>query len=60
MNRDEKTQMIAQLTDGIGSATNAFVIDFKGITVPQVTEGSTRKAKWLAWRGWKAAGRSSF
>lgn len=38
MNRDEKTQMIAQLTDGIGSATNAFVIDFKGITVPQVTE----------------------
>ena len=38
MNRDEKSQEIAQLQDEIGKATNAFLIDFKGITVPQVTE----------------------
>ncbi|HVT03386.1 MAG TPA: 50S ribosomal protein L10 [Thermoanaerobaculia bacterium] len=38
MNRDEKSQMISELTEGIGKATSAFVIDFKGITVPQVTE----------------------
>ena len=38
MNRDEKTQQIDALSSGIGQATNAFLIDFKGITVPQVTE----------------------
>lgn len=38
MNRDEKAQAISEFTEGIGSATNAFVLDFKGITVPQVTE----------------------
>ena len=38
MNRDEKAQEISGFTEGIGSATNAFVLDFKGITVPQVTE----------------------
>jgi large subunit ribosomal protein L10 len=37
-NREEKAQAISEFTDGIGSATNAFVLDFKGITVPQVTE----------------------
>ena len=26
------------MSAGIGKATNAFLIDFKGITVPQVTE----------------------
>src|SRR5213075_2968990 len=38
MNRDEKAQAISELEAAIGSATNAFLIDFKGITVPQVTE----------------------
>lgn len=38
MNREEKSQLISELTSGIGQATNAFVIGFKGITVPQVTE----------------------
>ena len=38
MNRDDKAQEIAQLQSEIGKATNAFLIDFKGITVPQVTE----------------------
>lgn len=38
MNRDEKAQAISELNSGIGQATNAFVIDFQGITVPQVTE----------------------
>jgi large subunit ribosomal protein L10 len=38
MNREEKAQAISTLTDGLGQAQNAFVLDFKGITVPQVTE----------------------
>ena len=38
MNREEKAAAISELDEGIGQATNAFVIDFKGITVPQVTE----------------------
>jgi large subunit ribosomal protein L10 len=38
MNREEKTQQIDELSGEIGKATNAFLIDFKGITVPQVTE----------------------
>ena len=38
MNRDEKAQAISELESGIGKATNAFLIEFKGITVPQVTE----------------------
>jgi len=37
-NREQKAEAISQFTEGIGSATNAFVLDFKGITVPQVTE----------------------
>jgi large subunit ribosomal protein L10 len=37
-NREQKAEAISEFTDGIGSATNAFVLDFKGITVPQVTE----------------------
>ena len=36
--RDQKGQEISELTDQIGKAANAFLIDFKGITVPQVTE----------------------
>jgi large subunit ribosomal protein L10 len=36
--REEKSSEVSQLTDQIGSAGNAFLIDFKGITVPQVTE----------------------
>ena len=37
MNKDEKAQQIAELEGGIGQAKNAFLIEFKGITVPQVT-----------------------
>ena len=37
-NREQKAQAISEFSDGIGQATNAFVLDFKGITVPQVTE----------------------
>jgi large subunit ribosomal protein L10 len=38
MNRDEKAAAISKFAEGVGQATNAFLIDFKGITVPQVTE----------------------
>jgi large subunit ribosomal protein L10 len=38
MNRDEKAEAISELETAIGKATNAFLIDFKGVTVPQVTE----------------------
>jgi large subunit ribosomal protein L10 len=38
MNRDDKAQAISEFAEGIGKATNAFLITFKGITVPQVTE----------------------
>lgn len=38
MNREEKAQAISELNGGLGGATNAFLISFKGITVPQVTE----------------------
>ncbi|HEV2719378.1 MAG TPA: 50S ribosomal protein L10 [Thermoanaerobaculia bacterium] len=38
MNRDEKAAAISELNEGLGHATNAFLIEFKGITVPQVTE----------------------
>src|ERR1700736_5265789 len=38
MNREEKAAAISELEGGIGKATNAFLIEFKGITVPQVTE----------------------
>ena len=37
-NREQKAQAISEFSEGIGKATNAFVLDFKGITVPQVTE----------------------
>lgn len=37
-NRAQKEEAISAFSEGIGSATNAFVLDFKGITVPQVTE----------------------
>ena len=37
-NREQKAEAISEFTEGIGQATNAFLIDFKGITVPQVTE----------------------
>jgi large subunit ribosomal protein L10 len=36
--REDKAQAISDFTDGVATATNAFLIDFKGITVPQVTE----------------------
>lgn len=36
--RAEKAAAVSEFSEGIGKATNAFLIDFKGITVPQVTE----------------------
>ncbi len=36
--REQKSAEVSQLVDQIGKASNAFLIDFKGITVPQVTE----------------------
>ena len=36
--RNQKADEISALTEQIGKAGNAFLIDFKGITVPQVTE----------------------
>jgi len=36
--RAQKAEEISALTQEIGKANNAFLIDFKGITVPQVTE----------------------
>ena len=33
MNREQKTQAIAELSEGVAQATNAFLIYFKGITV---------------------------
>ena len=36
--REQKSQEVSELTTQIGNASNAFLIDFKGITVPQVTE----------------------
>ncbi|HEV8659277.1 MAG TPA: 50S ribosomal protein L10 [Thermoanaerobaculia bacterium] len=38
MKREDKAQAISEFNETIGKATNAFLIDFKGITVPQVTE----------------------
>ena len=38
MDKNEKQQLIDELNKEIGSATNAFLVEFKGITVPQVTE----------------------
>ena len=38
MNREQKAAAISEFGEGIGKATNAFLIEFKGITVPQVTE----------------------
>lgn len=38
MNRNDKEQFISEMTEGLGQATNAFLLSFKGITVPQVTD----------------------
>jgi large subunit ribosomal protein L10 len=38
VNRTEKTDAIAQMTEALGSAPHAFLIDFQGISVPDVTE----------------------
>lgn len=38
MNRDQKNQMVADLSEGVAQARNAFLIDFQGIKVPEVTE----------------------
>ena len=36
--REQKATEVSELSGQIGKASNAFLIDFKGITVPQVTE----------------------
>jgi len=36
--REQKATEVSELSEQIGKASNAFLINFKGITVPQVTE----------------------
>ncbi len=36
--REQKSEEVSILSERIGKASNAFLIDFKGVTVPQVTE----------------------
>jgi len=38
MNRTEKTAAVAEMTETMGKAPHAFLIDYKGIKVPEVTE----------------------
>ena len=38
MNRTEKTAAVAEMTESMGKAPHAFLIDYKGIKVPEVTE----------------------
>jgi large subunit ribosomal protein L10 len=38
VNRAEKTDAIAKMTETVGRAPHAFLIDFQGINVPDVTE----------------------
>ena len=38
MNRAEKTDAIARMTEAMGRAPHAFLIDYQGINVPDVTE----------------------
>ena len=38
MNRAEKTDAIAKMSETVGRAPNVFLIDFQGINVPDVTE----------------------
>jgi large subunit ribosomal protein L10 len=38
VNRAEKTDAIAKMTETVGGAPHAFLIDFQGINVPDVTE----------------------
>lgn len=38
MNRAEKTEAIAGMTEELGKVPHAFLIDYKGLTVPAVTE----------------------
>jgi large subunit ribosomal protein L10 len=38
VNRAEKTDAISRMTESVGRAPHAFLIDFQGINVPDVTE----------------------
>jgi large subunit ribosomal protein L10 len=38
VNRAEKTEAIAGMTEELGKVPNAFLIDYKGLSVPAVTE----------------------
>ena len=38
MNRDEKSEMIQELSDSVAKSPHAFLIDYTGITVPAVTD----------------------
>ncbi len=38
MNRTQKTEAIAGMTEELGKVPHAFLIDYKGLTVPAVTE----------------------
>src|SRR5258706_14125666 len=38
MKRDEKTAAVAEMAETVAKAPHAFLIDYKGIKVPEVTE----------------------
>lgn len=38
LNKSQKTDMVAGYAQGLAEAPNAFILSYKGITVPQVTE----------------------
>ena len=38
LTRDQKTELLASYQEGLAEATHAFLLDYKGISVPQVTE----------------------
>ncbi len=38
LTRDEKQELIASYDGGLAQAPHAFLLDYKGVTVPQVTE----------------------
>jgi large subunit ribosomal protein L10 len=38
MNREEKTTAVQEMSETIGKAPHAFLIDYKGLSVPAVTE----------------------
>lgn len=38
LSREQKTELLASYQEGLAEASHAFLLDYKGISVPQVTE----------------------